>query len=261
MKFAKCACIETLYTELPFSARFEAAKNDGFEFVEFWSWTDKDLATVRERAAASGIKINGFNGDADYSLIDPSHKEKYLDFLKRSVDAALKIGARSVTIHSNALGEGGKVINHYTGLSDTVKKCSMFDALLECADIAEQSGIGMNLEALNVVTDHAGNFLVHTGDAAEMIRLTGSPGLKTLYDVYHMQLNEGNLCGNISAFIDQIGHIHVADVPGRHEPGTGEINYVRVFAHLEKAGYNGCIGYELFPKTTTADAVKAIMSY
>jgi hydroxypyruvate isomerase len=250
-----------MYSECTFLDRFEAAKNDGFEFVEFWSWTDKDLTAVKERASATGIKISGFNGDADYSLIDPSHKEKYLDFLKRSLDAARKIGASSVTIHSNALGEGGKVIDHYTALHDTVKKCSMFDTLLECARIAEQSGIAMNLEPLNIITDHAGNYLVHTSDAAEMTRLIGSPKLKILYDIYHMQLNEGNLCGTISAFIDQIGHIHVADVPGRHEPGTGEINYTHVFAHLEKMGYTGLIGYELFPKTTTADAVKAIMSY
>jgi hydroxypyruvate isomerase len=261
MKLSKCACIETLYTELSFFDRFEAAKKDGFEFVEFWNWTDKDLAVVKERAAASGIKISGFNGDADYSLIDPSHKEKYLDFLKRSVDAAQKTGGLSVTIHSNALAKDGKVVNDYAWLSDTVKKCAMFDTLLECARIAEQSGIGMNLEALNVITDHVGNYLVHTGDAAEMTRLIGSPKLKILYDIYHMQLNEGNICGNISAFIDQIGHIHVADAPGRHEPGTGEINYSRVFAHLEKAGYTGLIGYELFPETTTANAVRAIMSY
>jgi hydroxypyruvate isomerase len=250
-----------MYSEYAFLDRFEAAKKDGFELVEFWNWTDKNLAAVKERAGAAGIKISGFNGDADYSLIDPSHKEKYLDFLKRSVGAAQEIGASSVTIHSNALGEGGKALDNCAHLSDTVKKCAMFDTLTECAKIAEQSGISMNLEALNVIADHAGAFLVHAGDAAEMTRLIGSPKLKILYDIYHMQLSEGNLCGNISAFIDQIGHIHVADVPGRHEPGTGEINYARVFAHLEKVGYAGCIGYELFPKTTTANAVKAIMSY
>jgi hydroxypyruvate isomerase len=261
MKFAKCACIEPLYSELAFLDRFEAAKKDGFDYVEFWGWADKDLGAVKERASAAGIKINGFNGDADYSLIDPSHKKPYLEFLKRSVEAAIKIGARSVTIHSNALDGDGQVANHYAGLSDTVKKCSMFDLLPECARIAEQSGIAMHLEPLNIITDHIGNYLIHTKDAAEMTRIIASPKLKILYDVYHMQLNEGNLCGNISAFIDQIGHIHVADVPGRHEPGTGEINYSHVFAHLEKEGYAGCIGYELFPKTSTADAVKAIMSY
>ncbi len=75
-----------------------------------------------------------------------------------------------------------------------------------------------------------------------------------------MQLNEGSLCDNIKAYADQLGHIHVADAPGRHEPGTGEINYTRVFKALEDCGYTGRVGFELFPETTTANAVKAIMS-
>ena len=84
--------------------------------------------------------------------------------------------------------------------------------------------------------------------------------LKVLYDVYHMQLNEGSLCDHIRAYADQFGHIHVADAPGRHEPGTGEIHYPAVFAALEQAGYRGLIGYELFPKTDTKTAVRAIMA-
>ena len=76
-----------------------------------------------------------------------------------------------------------------------------------------------------------------------------------------MQINEGSICDTIVANVDQIGHIHVADVPGRHEPGTGEINYVKVFECLEENGYQGICGFELFPKTTTAEAAKAIMTY
>lgn len=261
MKFAKSACIEPMYSEIPFLDRFQAAKDDGFEFVEFWSWTDKDLDAVKAAAEKAGVGISGFNGDAAYSLIDPTHKEKYLDFLRKSVAAAQKIGAKSVTIHSNALGDAGIVVNHYTELSDTVKLCSMYDMLLECAKIAEESGIAMNLEPLNITTDHVGNYLATTRMAAEMTRLIGSPMLKVLYDVYHMQLNEGSLCDNIKEYADQLGHIHVADAPGRHEPGTGEINYARVFKALEDCGYTGRVGFELFPETTTANAVKAIMSY
>lgn len=261
MKFAKSACIEPMYSEIPFLDRFQAAKDGGFEFVEFWSWTDKDLDAVKAAAGKAGVGISGFNGDADYSLIDPTHKEKYLDFLKKSVAAAQKVGAKSVTIHSNALGDAGIVVNHYTELSDTVKLCSMYDMLLECAKIAEESGIAMNLEPLNITTDHVGNYLTTTRMAAEMTRLIGCPMLKVLYDVYHMQLNEGSLCDNIKAYADQLGHIHVADAPGRHEPGTGEINYTRVFQALEDCGYTGRVGFELFPETTTANAVKAIMSY
>ena len=223
MIFQKSACIETLYTELPFLERFRAAKADGFDFVEFWSWTDKDLAAVRAAADAAGIGISGFNGDAELSLIDPARKTAYKAFLRRSLDAAMEIGARSVTVHSNGLGEGGRVLCPYDDLSD------------------------------------AASFR-HTRTAAELTRLIGSPNLKVLYDVYHMQLNEGSLCGHIRAYADQFGHIHVADAPGRHEPGTGEIHYPAVFAALEQAGYRGLIGYELFPKTDTKTAVRAIMA-
>ena len=260
MDFIKCACIETLYTELPFLDRFRAAKEDGFGAVEFWSWTDKDLVGVKAAAEAAGVVISGFNGDADFSLIDPTQKADYLAFLRQSVHAAKKIGARSVTIHSNALGEGGVVVNHYDDLSHTVKLCAMFDTLHNCADIAEESGIRMNLEALNITTDHVGNFLTSTQMAAELTAMVGSPLLKILYDVYHMQLNEGSLCDNIRRYAGQIGHVHVADAPGRHEPGTGEINCRAVYSCLAEAGYRGFIGYELFPKTTTAEAVKAIMA-
>ena len=250
MIFQKSACIETLYTELPFLERFRAAKADGFDFVEFWSWTDKDLAAVKAAADAAGVGISGFNGDAELSLIDPARKTAYRAFLRRSLDAAMEIGARSVTVHSNGLGEGGRVLCPYDDLSDAVKLCTMFDTLKIAAEWAESCGVRINLEPLNVTTDHPGNFLRHTRTAAELTRLIGSPYLKVLYDVYHMQLNEGSLCDHIRAYADQFGHIHVADAPGRHEPGTGEIHYPAVFAALEQAGYRGLIGYELFPKPT-----------
>ena len=159
---------------------------------------------------------------------------------------------------TNGLGEGGRVISSYPELSDTVKLCAMFDTLRACAELAEASGIQMNLEPLNTTTDHAGNFLTTTRTAAELTRLIGSPRLKVLYDVYHMQLNEGSLCDNIRAYGDQFGHIHVADAPGRHEPGTGEIRFSAVLRCLEEIGYAGLIGFELFPAASTAQAVRAI---
>jgi len=255
-----CACIETLYTELPFLDRFRAAAADGFAAVEFWSWTDKNLAAVKASAEAAGIAIAGFNGDAELSMVDPTQQADYLAFLRRSAEAAKFVGAKAVTIHSNGLGEGGVVINAYENLSHTVKLCTMFDTLRKCAAIAEETGIAMNLEALNITTDHAGNFLQTTQMAAELTRLVGSPKLKILYDVYHMQLNEGRLCDNLRTYADQLGHIHVADAPGRHEPGTGEIHYPAVYACLKEIAYSGLVGCELFPKTTTAEAVRAIMS-
>ena len=106
MIFQKSACIETLYTELPFLERFRAAKADGFDFVEFWSWTDKDLAAVRAAADAAGVGISGFNGDADFSLVDPTHKQKYLDFFDDDI-----------TLHIDAFWYGfAKLMQNVNGL-------------------------------------------------------------------------------------------------------------------------------------------------
>jgi len=258
MSLKKCACLDTLYTELAWEERFLAAKKDGFAAVEFWDWRDKDLEITKRAAEEAGIVISGFNGDADYSLVNSSHKEKYIDYLRQSIRAAKKIGALSLTIHSNALGEGGLVVDHYDNLSDTLKLCAMYDTLLECAKIAEIEEINLNLEALNITIDHVGNFLETTQMGAEICSLIDSPRLKLLYDIYHMQINEGCICDTISNYCKWFGHIHVADVPGRHEPGTGEINYKKVLRHLEECGYGGYVGYELFPLTDTVQAVKQI---
>jgi len=253
------ACIDTLYTELPWEGRFAAAKADGFDCVEFWDWRKIDLRETKRRADAAGIWISGFNGDADFSPVDPTHREAYLGFLRRSCEAANALGAPSVTIHSNALGEGGVVVNHYDELPDGVKLCSMYETLRRAAEIAGEYGVALHLEALNVYTDHVGNYLKTTKTGAELVRLIDAPNLKLLYDAYHMQINEGRLCDTLSEYIGCIGHVHIADVPGRHEPGTGEINYVHVLRHLRRLGYRGAVGCELFPSKDTAAAVRAIM--
>ena len=126
--------------------------------------------------------------------------------------------------------------------------------------LAEKYGVRLNLEALNIHVDHVGNFLETTQMGAEIVRLIGSEYLRILYDVYHMQYNEGALCETIGKYCDTIGHVHIADVPGRHEPGTGEINYAAVVRQLRASGYQGIIGCELFPQTDTAAAVRAIMA-
>jgi hydroxypyruvate isomerase len=255
----RSACIETLFTELPFADRFRAAKDAGFDYVEFWGWTDKNLDAIRSASEKAAIPIGSMSGDMSFSLVDPTHKNDYIEFIRKSIQASRKIRCDTLVIHSNALGEGGKVANHYSDVSQTVKLCSMFDTLRDIAPIAEQAGITLVLEALNTTVDHVGNFLQTTRMGAEMTRIIGSKNLKILYDIYHMQMNEGSLCDTLSAFIDQIGYIHAADTPGRHEPGTGEIHYPHVLAHLERIGYTGIVGYELFPKGSTADAVRAII--
>lgn len=144
-------------------------------------------------------------------------------------------------------------------LSHTVKLCSLYAGLAASARLAEEAGVTLYLEPLNISTDHPGNFLRDTQTAAELVRLIGSPRLKVLYDIYHMQLSEGRLCDTIRQYADTFGHVHAADAPGRREPGTGEIAFPRVYKALEAAGYTGLVGYELFPARSTREAVKAIL--
>ena len=117
-------------------------------------------------------------------------------------------------------------------------------------------GVTLVLEPLNVLHDHRGYYLWSSYEGFGIIEEVGSPAVKLLYDVYHQQISEGNLISNIKNNAHLIGHVHIADVPGRHQPGTGEINYKNVFAALDSAGYEGYTGMEFSPVGTSADAVK-----
>jgi hydroxypyruvate isomerase len=136
----------------------------------------------------------------------------------------------------------------------------MFDVLKSLAATAEAANITLVLEALNTLVDHPGNFLTFTKDAAELIRVINSSNIKILYDIYHMQIMEGNLIDTLKAYIDAIGYIHVADVPGRHEPGTGEINFANVMSVLKELDYDGIVGFELNPEGDSAAAARAILN-
>ena len=251
-------CIETIFTEYPLMERFQHVKQAGFEYAEFWSWDDKDLKAIKSECERLGLKIASFSGDKDYSLIDSTHNEKYLQYLKRSVDAANFLGCENLVIHSNALGEGGVVICDYNGCDKAELFTNMQKVLKEAGVLAQKGGIMLVLEALNTNIDHADNFLSSTADSVKAAAGAQSPKIKILYDIYHMQLMEGNIVNTLSDYFEQIGYIHAADVPGRHEPGTGELNYGNIIKMLNALGYKGIVGFELFPKYTSKEAIKAI---
>jgi hydroxypyruvate isomerase len=117
------------------------------------------------------------------------------------------------------------------------------------------------LEPLNTLKDHRGYFLASSYEAFEIIEEVGSPAVKVLYDIYHQQITEGNLIPTITENIGLIGHFHVADVPGRHQPGTGEINYKNVFAAIDGSGYNRYVGLEYGPTVATADTIKTTAAF
>jgi len=243
----KSVCIETIFTEVPFEDRFKLVEESGFEYIEFWSWEDKNIEKIKELCEKHHLKIASFSGDKTFSLIDNNEKELYIEYIKASIKTAKYLNCSNLVIHSNALGEGGIVVNDYRKVSDFDKFSTAYDILKTLAPISEESQINLVLEALNTFVDHDGNYLAYTSDSAKLVKMINSDYIKILYDVYHMQIMEGNIIDNIHKYIDYIGYIHIADVPGRHEPGTGEINFINVFYALSSLTYDGFIGFELFP--------------
>jgi hydroxypyruvate isomerase len=121
---------------------------------------------------------------------------------------------------------------------------------------AEEAGVTLVLEPLNTAVDHPGYYLTSTAEGIEIVEEVGSPSVQLLYDVYHQQITEGNVIDTITDHVEHIGHIHIADVPGRHEPGTGELNYANVFDAIDDADYEGYVGCEFSP-TGDPDAAMA----
>ena len=248
-----------LFSEVPFEDRFGRTKESGFDYLEFWSWKDKDVHQIKELCRANDLRIASFSGDQDLSMIDEVQKADYVAFVQESIEMAKFLSCENLVIHSNALGENGVVINHYPNIADPDKTAVMLDVLKTLAMEAEKSNVTLVLEALNTMVDHSGNFLASTRQAAELIRSVNSSHIKILYDIYHMQIMEGNIIDTLNEYIDTIGYIHIADVPGRHEPGTGEINFSNVFKTLEKLKYDGIIGFELAPLQDSTTAVQRII--
>ena len=254
----KSLCIEMVFTEVPFHERFALAKEAGFDFVEFWGWKGKDIDRIRSQCAELGLGIASFSGDADFSLVDPAHHDAYVDFIGQSLERARALSCPNLVIHSNALGEGGVVVRNYVELLDSERYSAMFRTLTDLVPVVRGSGVRLVLEALNTKLDHVGNCLAYTRDSAAVVASVGSPDISMLYDVYHMQIMEGNLVESIWQNAALIGYVHIADVPGRAEPGTGEINYPRVFRALSDSGYTGFVGFELAPSRPSKEVAREL---
>ncbi len=132
-------------------------------------------------------------------------------------------------------------------------------ALSAAAPIFESGGITAVLEPLNVLVDPKGYYLSSSAQAADIIKEVKSENIKMLFDIYHQQITEGNIINNINQYKDLIGHFHIADNPGRHEPGTGELNYSAIFKAIEKTGYEGFVGLEFAPLASCSDALKSVI--
>jgi hydroxypyruvate isomerase len=241
--FKLSVCAETTFLSLPFEQRLQKIAEAGF-LVEFWRWDVHDIDAITN---IPGIEISTFSGCMGGSMMDPDGVETFIKGVTTTLGVANKLACRNLILLSGEMGPKGEAI-HMVAPHPATAWVTAYKTICRVAELAERHGIVYNLEHLNTKVDHPNYPFSRVEDVVRLVSEVGSHRIRILLDIYHAQTQEGNLLRLIRDYKDYIGHIHVADVPGRHEPGTGEIEYTRVAQCLREIGYDGTIGMEAFPK-------------
>ncbi|MBZ9558474.1 MULTISPECIES: hydroxypyruvate isomerase [unclassified Modicisalibacter] len=246
------ANLSMLFTEEEFLDRFEAAADAGFKGVEYLFPYDYPAADIKQRLDDHGLTQVLFNLPAgDWAAGErgiachPDRIEEFRTGVDRAIEYAKVLGNTQVNCLAGIRPEG---------VSDADARRTLVENLSFAAGKLADAGIRLIAEPINT-RDIPGFFLNRTEQALAIFDEVGSRNLKLQYDIYHMQIMEGDLAPTIEKHLDRIAHVQLADNPGRHEPGTGEINYPFLFAHLDRLGYDGWIGCEYKPKADTQEGL------
>jgi hydroxypyruvate isomerase len=247
------ACIEWLFEEDgdSFADRIRKAHAAGLDAVEFWRWTNKDLDSVLAAVAETGIAVSGIVAEPMIALTDPKSKEEWLKGLRASVDVAKRLGAKVL------IAQAG---NDLDGLTREEQRQSLVSTLSAGADILKDTGVRLGLEPLNTRIDHVGYFLSSTKEGLDIIDEVGRPEIGIVYDIYHSAVMDERTEDVLSGRVDRVIHVHVADHPGRNEPGTGSIDLADRLNWMFGQGYNGRTGLEYKPTKSGSEPILAVIA-
>jgi len=236
--FDLAVCSEMVFLDLPIIERIRRIDDLGF-MVEIWSWWDKDLDAL----AATGATFSSMTGYVSGNLTDPDGADELLRTAELAVAAASCLECPRLNLHGTGLGDGGLPVEPMHETTGPMWLAAGH-TLSRIAALGERSGVTFCLENLNTAVDHPGVPFATAADTLTLIEAVDHPNLRLMLDLYHSQVDEGNLIDQVRRCALYIGEVQVADVPGRCEPGTGEINYPAVAAALYEAGYRGVVGLE-----------------
>jgi hydroxypyruvate isomerase len=239
-------CLETVFADRPFVERMRAASMLGYSAIEFWDWRTKDLAAIRERAAQFNLTIAAMSGNRRHTLIDPKSRTGLMAEMEQVFAIAQQLNCRHLMMLSDVLATDGSAAMS-PPLSNKEKFESVVEGLRMLVHQAADAGVVLLLEPLNTTLDHRGCFLNRSRMGFEIIRHVDSLQVKLLYDIYHMSMMSEDVMSEIENNLNWIGYFHVADVPGRHQPGTGKIDYHAIAEWLKRVRFQGFIGMEFFP--------------
>jgi len=244
--------IEMWWTKLPFLDRIRQTAALGFPAVEFWPWKNKDLDATLKLTQELKIEIAQFTAwGFKPGLNNPQNHKAFVKAIKDACEVAKKLKCRKMTVVAG---------DDQPGMTQEQMHENVIAGLKLAAPIAEDHDVMMILEPMNIRVDHKGHCLYGSPPAIRICNEVKSFHVKINWDLYHMQITEGDLCGRLAEGMEakQIGYLQLADHPGRHEPGTGEIHYNRVLKQAYDLGYRDYVGLECRPKEGELSAAKRV---
>lgn len=243
------ACIEMLF--VPETAdpaeRIRMVKAAGLEAVEFWLWSNKDLDAVERALQETGIKLAGIVAEPFAELTRESDHDRFMRGLEQSRDVAIRLGAPVLICQSGPLLADIERSRQHDGLTL---------AMAKSADVLSGSGVRLGLEPLNDRVDHPGYYLTSSEEAFAIVDAVNRPEIGLTYDLYHSMVMDEDPLTVAGGHLDRIFHVHLADHPGRHQPGTGRLDLKTQLSWLDRIGYDGFVGLEYRPTGSTVDSLK-----
>jgi len=240
------------YRGKSFLEKIELAAKFGYPAIEFWPWENKPLAEAAALLKERRVAVSQFTA-WPFGKILNNPESDHADF-RRKIEQACDVADQlDCSLFTVVIGD------NIEGVSKADMHASAIRGLKSVARMCEDRKKTIIIEPMNP-RNHPGHSLYGGADAVAICRAVGSPSVKINWDLYHMQLAEGDLCGRLKDGVDQLGYVQVADTPGRNEPGTGEIHWPRVFRAVQELGYKGYVGLECWPKDGELKAIERLIA-
>jgi hydroxypyruvate isomerase len=246
-------CLEPLFPELDFVDRIGRAASLGFRTIEFWDPANKDLDRVARSCREHGVRVSDCCVAAPWADARlHASTEAVLRKLEATLPLLERIGCRKAILLTGEVEPGATAEE---------QRRRIVANLRALGPVAKHAGVTLLLEPLNSAVDHKGYFLDSSDAGFQMIREVNHPNVRLLFDVYHMQIMEGNIIDRVTRNIELIGHFHAAGVPGRHELYTGELEYRHIIEAIEGTGYRGAFGLEFWPTGDHTESLRRTLEY
>jgi hydroxypyruvate isomerase len=253
------ACVETLFVREHAACedRIRAAAEAQLDSVEFWLWRDKDLDRIERALGDTGIGLTLFSAEPRSPIVDRATHREFIDGVRESLAVARRLKASALCVLADDRGVSAPMKAPRRGVTRAEQHDAVVAALKLAAPMAADAGVLLLVEPLNSKVDHVGYFLDRTSEGLDVIEEVAHPAVRLLYDVYHSTMMGEKSADTLGDRGRLVGHVHVADVPGRHEPGSGTINWPDCLDRLAAKDYCGAIGLEFWPTGTTLEALSA----